>query len=394
MTCYFRLITLFLGACITLSGCSTDKKNEQQTPKAPPPLPVETITVQKEKVPIWLEYTGKTEATQRIDVRARVSGTLEQVLFKDGEAVSKGQKLFTIEKDTYQAAVDQAKAKLEHDQASLSLAITDVERYKPLVAKDLAPRATLDQYKAKVNELQAIIKSDHAAIREAELTLSYTDVVAPASGRAGRRQVDIGNIVGYGEQTLLTTIIFDDPMYAYFNPSEEDFQIMRQHKTEQVMPAKIRIPDNRSNLITREAYSGKVDFGDNRVDRMTGTITMRAIVSNKQHDLLEGTFVYVNVFVTDKASFLMIPPGIVLEDQQGSFVYVVDKNGKAERKNIKRGFESRFYLAVNEGLEDGSRVIISGLQKVSPGRAVTARDVTETKGVQAVMKQQDMDGEQ
>ena len=394
MTAYCKFITLSLGLCITLSGCSSDKKAEQQPPQAPPPLTVETIIVKKEPVPIWLEYTGKTEATQRIDVRARVSGTLEQVLFKDGEAVSKGQKLFTIEKATYQAAVDQAKAKLEHDQASLSLAKTDVERYTPLVAKDLAPRATLDQYKAKVNELQAILKSDRAAIREAELTLSYTDVLAPASGRASRRQVDIGNIVGYGEQTLLTTIIFDDPMYAYFNPSEEDFQIMRQHKSGQVMKAKIRIPDTRSNLIQREAYDGEVDFGDNRVDRMTGTITMRAIVPNKEHDLLEGTFVYVNVFVTDQASFLMVPPGIVLEDQQGSFVYVVDENGKAERRNITRGFESRLYLAVKKGLEDGSQIIISGLQKVSSGRKVTAKDVTGTKGVQAVMKQQNMDGEQ
>lgn len=388
MPCKLQFLTFCFSIFITLSACSSDKKEEPQAPKAPPPLAVEVITVQKEQVPIWLEYTGKTEATQRIEVRARVSGILEQVLFKDGEFVEKGQKLFVIEKTSYQAAVDQALAKLEHDKASLNLAVTDVNRYKPLVEKDLAPRATLDQYIAKADELRALIKSDQAAIREAELNLSYTDVLAPVSGRVGRKQVDVGNIVGYSDRTLLTTIIFDDPMYAYFNPSEEEFQIMRQHKSVDIMPAKVRVPDNRGHLVEREAYSGQVDFGDNRVDRMTGTITMRAIVPNTEHDLLEGTFVYVDVFVSDEAKFTMVPPSVVMEDQQGSFLYIVNGNNKAERVNVKRGFEGRLYLQITEGLQDGTRVIISGLQKVSQGRDVKATDVTDTKGVMAIMRQQ------
>lgn len=391
MTCKSQLLTLCLGVFLALSACSNDKKEEQQAPlQAPPPLPVESIIVKKEQVPIWLEYTGKTEATQRIEVRARVSGVLEKILFEDGDYVEKGQQLFTIEKTSYQAALDQALAVVEQDRASLKLAVTDVQRYKPLVLKDLAPQATLDQYIAKADELRARIKSDQADVREAELKLSYTDVLAPKSGRVGRRQVDIGNIVGYGEQTLLTTIIFDDPMYAYFNPSEEEFQIMRQHKSVDIMPAKVHVPDNRGHLVKRQEYKGQVDFGDNRVDRMTGTITMRAIVGNSEHDLLEGTFVYVDVFVSDLAKFTMVPPDIVMEDQQGSFVYTIDETNKARRANVKRGFESRFYLQITDGLKDGTRVIISGLQKVSEGREVSATDATATKGVMAVMKQQQM----
>ncbi len=386
-----QFLTLCFGILFTLTACSTDKKDaEQAPPKAPPPLPVETVTVQKEAVPIWLEYTGKTEATQRIEVRARVSGILEKVLFEDGDYVEKGQQLFSIEKTSYQAALDQALAVVEQDRASLKLAVTDVKRYKPLVKKDLAPQATLDQYVAKADELRARIKSDQAVVREAELRLSYTDVRAPNPGRIGRRQVDIGNIVGYGEQTLLTTIIFDDPMYAYFNPSEEEFQVMRQHKSVDIMPANIRVPDTRVHLVKREAFKGKVDFGDNRVDRMTGTITMRAIVGNSEHDLLEGTFVYVDVFVTDKAKFIMIPPGVVLEDQQGSFLYIVTNENKAKRINVKRGFESRFYVQITDGLQDGEKVIISGLQKISEGRALTVTDVTKEKSVLAVMQQQKM----
>ncbi len=390
MTSRSYFIPLCFLLLFSVAACSSDTEEQQQPPPPPPPLQVKTITLQSEQVPIWLEYTGKTEASKRIEVRARVPGILEQVLFADGDFVEKGQKLFVIEKTSYQARLDQARALLEQDRASLRLAETDVQRYRPLVEKDLAPRATLDQYMAKADELRAKLKSDQAAIREAELTLSYTDVLAPQSGRASRRNVDVGNIVGYGEQTLLTTIIFDDPMYAYFNPSEEEFQIMRQHKSVDIMPAKVRIPDNRGRIVKREEYSGKVDFGDNRVDRMTGTITMRAVVSNARHDLLEGTFVYVSVFITDQANFIMIPPGVVLEDQQGSFVYILDADSKAKRANITRGFENRFYLQVREGLKSGDTLIISGLQNLREGRAIAATDVTKSKGVLAVMKQQKM----
>ena len=385
-----NLLALCFAVSLTLSACSTDKNEEQTPPQAPPPLPLEFITVQKEQVPVWLEYTGKTEATQRIEVRARVSGILEKILFEDGDYVEKGQQLFAIEKTSYQAALDQALAIVEQDRASLKLVVTDIQRYKPLVEKDLAPQATLDQYMAKADELRARIKADQATVRETELRLSYTDVIAPKPGRIGRRQVDIGNIVGYGEQTLLTTIIFDDPMYAYFNPSEEEFQIMRQHKSVDVMPAKVRVPDNKTHLVQRQEYDGEVNFGDNRVDHMTGTITMRAIVDNNKHNLLEGTFVYVNVFVSDQAKFTMVPPAIVMEDQRGSFVYTIDKDDKAKRADVKRGFESRLYLQITEGLEDGSRVIVTGLQKISEGRKISPIDVTDTKGVAAVMKQQKM----
>ncbi len=385
-----KFLILCFGIFLLLSACSPDQKEEQTAPPPLPPVPVEFITVQKEKVPIWLEYTGKTKATQHIEIRVRVSGILENILFEDGDYVEKGQQLFTIEKASYQSALDQALAVVEQDRALLKLVVTDIQRYTPLVKKDLAPQATLDQYMAKADELRARIKSDQTGVREAELRLSYTDILAPKSGRIGRRQVDIGNIVGYGEQTLLTTIIFDDPMYAYFNPSEEEFQIMRQHKSVDLMPAKVRVPDNKTNLVKRQAFNGKVTFGDNRVDNMTGTITMRAIVDNNKHDLLEGTFVYVNVFVSDQVAFTMVPPGIVMEDQRGSFVYTIGKDNKAKRTDVKRGFESRFYLQLAEGLDDGSRVIVTGLQKISEGRNIVPTDVTNTKSVLAVMRQQKM----
>ena len=388
----FRMFILVVfSTSLLLSSCSEEQKEETPVErKAPPPLAVEAITVSNESVPLWISFTGRTEATKRVEVRARVSGRLDQVLFTEGDYVSEKDTLFVIEKDSYEAALAQAKAQLQKDQASLKLARADVERYRPLVAEDLAPRATLEQYEAREAELIAAIKADEAAIKDAELNLSYTDVVAPISGRVSRKLVDIGNIVGYNEQTVLTTIVSDDPMYAYFNPTETQFQAMRIYKSRDQMPAMVTVSEDRQGLVQREPLKGEVDFSDNRVDNNTGTISMRAQVANNDHSLLEGTFVYVEVMITDQASFMLIPPGVVQEDQQGSYVYVLDENNSAKRVNIKSGYESRYYMIVTEGLEGGEKVIISGFAKLRPGIPLDPKDVTETKGVKATLKKQGM----
>ncbi len=386
------LVLLFLF--FITAGCSNDQDNIQSEKKEkkpePPPLPVEVIVVQKEKVPIWIEYTGKTKASQEVEVRARVAGRLEAAFFNEGNYVEKGKKLFSIEKTTYEAAVSGAKARLEGDQASMKMARADVDRYKPLVAEGLAPRVTLEQHRVRVMELAAAIKADRAALREAELNLQYTDVIAPISGRIGRINIDVGNIVGYGDKTLLTTIIADDPMYAYFSPNEEQFQLVKQYRSRAVLDARVTVPDSFRKMLDRKPLKGVVDFNDNRVDGMTGTITMRAKVDNPDHNLMEGTFVYVDLFVTDQAEFIMIPPGIVLDDQRGSFVYTVDDKGTAKRVDISRGLETRNYLAVTDGLKGGEKVILSGLAKIRPGLRVDPTDVTESRGVIAILRKQGM----
>lgn len=388
-----RFVYLLLGCVlIVVGGCSEEDKTKQSSAQAQkrPPLAVETVTVKNEKIPVWIEYTGKTEASKRVEVRARVSGRLEKVFFREGEYVEKGQKLFELEKTSYEADLEQAKAKLQGDLASLKLARADVARYVPLVKEGLAPRVTLEQNEARAKELEALIRSDKAKVKDAELNLSYTSVVAPIGGRVGKMDVDLGNIVGYTEKTLLTTIVFDNPMYAYFNPSEEQYQLMLQFRSKQVLDAQVRVPSTVQKILNRKPYTGVVDFRDNRVDRMTSTITMRAAVDNENHDLLEGTFVYVDVFITDERSFLMVPPSVVLEDQLGSFVYVVEGTEKIKRIDIERGYEGRDYLIVDSGLKDGDRVIISGFAKLRPESTIAPKDVTETKGVMAIMKAKEM----
>ena len=375
---------------LPIAGFCKDKKAAMAPEK--PALPVEVIVVKKEPIPIWLEFTGKTEASKRVEVRARVTGVLEKVLFKEGALVKKGEPLFEIEKESYQDDLRQAQAKRKRDQATLDLATANVKRFEPLVAEGLAPRLTLEEYQAKRNELLATLEGNDAVIRTAKLNLSYTTVRAPISGLISRLQVDVGNVVGFGEKTVLTTMVSDDPMYAYFRPTEEEFQIMRKFASKEVLDARVRVPSQLS-VIKREPFTGKVDFADNRIDSMTGTITKRVSVANPEHQLLEGTFVYAEIFLTDQISFLMVPPHVVLEDQQGSFLYVVDEKNQAQRINVNRGFEGRHYLEIKEGLDDGAQVIISALTKLRPGMSVTAKDTTATKGVMAIMQRAKMSGE-
>jgi RND family efflux transporter MFP subunit len=268
-----------------------------------------------------------------------------------------------------------------------------VNRYKPLVAEGLAPRATLEQYQARMNEYIAVVEADDAGIRDAELNLSYTDVIAPISGRISHLHVDVGNIVGFGEKTLLTTMVSDDPMYAYFSPTEEDFQIMRKYGSQDALHALVRIP-SKSEYLKRKPFKGEINFRDNKVDAMTGTITMRATVDNTEHDLLEGTFVYVEVFVSDEYPFMVVPPQVVLEDQQGSFLYVVDQSSKTKRVAVKRGYENRYYLQIVEGLNDGDKIIISSIPKLRPEMKVEGKDVTAEKGVLTAMKKEQIVREQ
>lgn len=376
-----NLTTIILT--LSVSGFAKDK------PKLPPverpALKVETIIVKKEPIPIWLEFTGKTEASKRVEVRARVTGILEEVLFQEGAFVEKGVPLFEIEKSSYLDDLHQAQARRKRDRATLDLATANVKRFEPLVAEGLAPRITLEEYQAKKNELIATVEADDAGIRTAKLNLSYTTVRAPISGRVSRLNVDIGNVVGFGEKTVLTTMLSDDPLYIYFHPTEEEFQFIRTFASKKVLDARVKV-QSQSRILTRKTFSGMVDFTDNRIDPMTGTITMRAVVANPEQKLLEGTFVYTNIFVTDQQPLLMIPQSCVLEDQLGSFIYVVDEKNQAQRINVKRGYEGRQFLEITDGLEDGQKVIISSLTKLRPEKPVIPQDVTSTRGLRAVMK--------
>jgi len=378
------LTTILLSSLILFTACSKEK--QQQAKKELPPLQVNTVTLKKEPVPIWKQYTGMTKASSAQEVKARVAGILKKIYFEDGARVIKGQKLFMIEQDQYIAARDAARAKKAQDEASLRLAEADVARYAPLVEEGLAPRATLEQYQAQRAGLQAAIAGDIAEIKKAQLELDYTMVRAPISGTTSVRRVDIGNLVGQGESTLLTTIVSTDPIYAYFSPSQKDVRMFQKYRNKDKPDAFINVPGS----IDEIRLDGFVDFSNNIVDPLTSTITMRATIDNKEGKVLPGTFVYINLFINDKYKFLMIPPEVIFNDQLGSFVYIVDKNSTIKRADITTDYSSKYYVSVKDGLKDGDRLIVSALVKLKPGRKVTPTDTTQTQGIKAVLEKNNL----
>ena len=369
-----------LISSLLLVACSNEKPI--QVKKEIPPLPVNIIIMKKEAVPIWKQYTGMTKASSEQDVKARVSGILEEIYFKDGEYVTKGQKLFKIQQSEYLAILNAAKAQKQQHQASLALATADVNRYAPLVKEGLAPRATLEQYQAQRASLKAAIAGDRAKIQSARLQLGYTIITAPISGRVSARRIDIGNLVGHGESTLLTTIMSIDPIYAYFSPSQDDVRLFHRYRNKEKPDVFIEVKGSIEDI----RLNGFVDFANNEVDHLTSTITMRATLENNDSKVLPGTFVYVNLFINDKYEFIMIPPEIIFSDQLGKFVYIVDENSKAKRVDIKTGYSTKYYVSVEEGLKDGDRVIASALVKLKQGRVLTPKDTTSTLGIQAILK--------
>jgi len=371
-----------------LSGCG--KEEEKAAVKAPPPLAVNTVTVNRKQFPLWVQFTGMTKAVSDQEIRARVSGRLEKRYFEDGAYVKKGDKLFLIEPAQYQSNLDAARSKKMRDEAALALARADVKRYQPLVKEGLAARSTLEQYEAKRDSLLAAISADEAAIRNAELELSYTLITAPISGQVSSRKVDVGNLVGYGESTILTTIVQTDQIYAYFSPPEKYVQKIYRYKSRENLPAFIEVRGQGDDIFKRKRLNGFVDFSNNKVDPLTSTVTMRATINNEEHSLYPGTFVYVNVFITDQFNFTMVPPQAILEDQLGKFVYTVDTNNTAKRTAVKPVISARYYVSVSKGLKDGDKVLISGLVKVKEGRSLTPKDVTETEGVEAIMIKHDL----
>lgn len=368
-----------------LSGCGDEKKTA--APKAPPPLSVETVTVQKKKFPVWVQYTGITKAVSDQEIRARVAGRLEKRFFEDGATVKKGDKLFLIEQSQYQSNLDAAISRKEKDLAALALSKADVRRYQPLVKEGLAARSTLEQYEAKRDALIASIGADDAAIRNAELELSYTLITAPISGQVSARRVDVGNLVGYGESTLLTTIVQTDKIYTYFSPSESDTQMIYKFRSRKDLPAFIEVRGQGEDIFKRKRLDGFVDFSNNIVDPLTSTVSMRATIENPDQSVYPGTFVYINVFITDEVSFIMVPPQAIFEDQLGKFVYTVDANNTARRTSVKTTLSSRHYTSISSGLKDHARVVISGLVKVKDGRLLAPEDMTGSKGISAVMKE-------
>ena len=343
---------------------------------APPAAPPVTVAAPLSRlVPQWEEHTARIEPSARVEVRPRVSGQVAQVHFTDGALVRAGDLLFTLDQRPFKIAVESARAELARAEARLFLAEQQVHRYTPLVQQRFAPESEMDTRRSALREAQAGLAAARAALRQAELDLEFSEVRAPRPGRVSDRRVDAGNLVQQG-QTLMTTLLALDPVYAVFDASEAQHLRFARAARGGTRPAnggkaggaavQLRLLDE-----TEFSHEGRLDFVDSAFDPRSGTIRNRAVVPNPDLFLTPGSFARLRLSVGD-ASALMVPDAAVVADQSGRMVLTVTPDGTVAPRPVQLGPLVEGLRVVRAGLTPEDRVIIAGLHRARPGARVTA----------------------
>jgi len=360
-------VTLFI-----LPGC---KKSNSFVP--PPPPQVEVAHPIIASVTPFLEFTGNTQAYRTVELKARVEGFLEKVLLHEGDLVKEGQLLFQIQHDIYEAKLAQAQAEVLGNKAKLMHSETEFRRFSGLLKENAAPQTDVDRWHYERDADKAGLMSAEAEVTLAKLNLSYTQVVAPFNGIAGRRMKDPGNLVGASENTVLAEVNQIDPIYVYFSISEQDLLRVQARKSEtqaQSDMAKGRVPQIPVSLglADEEGYphDGVLDFAGIRVDSTTGTLLLRAIFPNPNYRVLPGLYARVRASIANPEPELLLPREVVAYDQLGSYVLTIDEKNIVQRKSVQTGAHKDKLVAIIDGVNQSDWVIINGLITAIPGKTV------------------------
>jgi RND family efflux transporter MFP subunit len=370
-----RATCVTAALCLTLSWALIAVLAEARAQGGPPAPAVVVATPVSKRIVQWDEFTGRFEAVQRVEVRPRVSGYIAEINFTDGAIVAKGDPLFTIDPRPYEIAVEQARADVVRTEAEVVRASADFVRAQELVKTSAGTVQQLDQRRAELDVDRAQQMSAAASLRNAELNLEWTRVVAPISGRISDRKVDVGNLVsGTGDATLLTTIVTLDPIHFVFEASEADYvhyarlsrQGQRPSSRDVPNPVQVRLTDE-----TEWTHTGRMNFVDNEVNARSGTIRGRAIFDNKDHFFAPGTFGRLRLF-GGYMDVLLVPDASIVSDQARKMMYVVGADNKVVAKPVTFAGLTLGLRAITSGLAPDDRVIIGGLANpfVRPGASV------------------------
>jgi len=370
--CLLTLLILLIGSLFT--GCG---KHAQP---APPPPVVSVVQPVEREVVEWDEYIGRLESPATVEIRARVSGYLDKVHFKEGKPVKKGDLLVTIDPRPYQAEFDRADAEYERTQSQAELAKNDFERAKRLILTKAISDEDLDTKAKNYSTILAAVRSAKAAADLARLNLGFTEIRAPIDGRISSALITEGNLVSGGVSgagaSLLTTLVSLDPLYCYGSADERAIlkyiRLSREGKRDSArdfdIPAEMQLADE-----TGFPHKGHMDFVDNRVDPSTGTLRARGVFPNPDHSLSPGFFARLRIPGSGKYPALLIPDRALGSDQAQKFVYVVNSEKKVEFRPVKIGPMIDGLRVVKEGLKPGQQIIAEGLLRVRPGIVVEAK---------------------
>ena len=339
---------------------------------------VSTETVSTEDVEIYGEYPGSIRAQQFVEVRARVEGYLEKMLFEEGTYVEKNQVLFIIDPRQYKATVDRAKAVLARNKAMELKAERDLERIRPLYDQKAASQLALDNAIASDASAKAEVQMSEADLRQDELALSYTTVRSPISGYISERHVDIGTLVGPGGQSLLANIVKSDTVLVEFKMTDLDYQVSKARNVNIGQKDSLRKWDPYVTITLADKsvykYRGLVDFADPQVDSKSGTFSVRAELPNPDRELLPGQFTNVTLLLDVREDAVVVPTKAVEIEKDGAYIFVLRNDDIVERRFIELGPETGNKVVVERGLLPGEQIVVEGFHKLSHGMKARRAD--------------------
>ena len=367
-----------LGLLFMLFGCS-----KEQSKGVPPLLEVEVSKPLVQEITEWDEYTGKLDAVETVEIRPRVSGYLQSINFTDGAIVQKGDLLFVIDPRPYLAVQNAAQAEVERITSQLELAKGNAGRAAQLIKDRAISSETLDTRSKTATQSEAALRAALATLDQAKLNVEFTELRAPISGRISRKLVTVGNLVNGGpggEATLLTTIVSLDPIHCYFDVDEQAYLKYsrlaksgeRPSSREHANPVEISLADEKDF-----PHKGKMDFVDNRIDPLTGTMRGRAILENTDLTLIPGLFVKVRLPGSGKYSATLIPDKSLGNDQSNKIVFVVGQDNTVQPKVVTTGRMLNGLRIIRSGLNQDDRIALSGLQRLRPGTKIKPIEPTK-----------------
>jgi membrane fusion protein (multidrug efflux system) len=413
-----------VGFCIAVMAFTGSGCGQTNVYQAPPPPEVIVVNPVRQAVVSYLEYTGTAQAVEKVELRARVKGFLKEKLFNDGADVEKDQLLFVIDEEPFKILLEQARAKLSEaeaslrkaeqsrgreiaqaqldlDQSQLVLSKLEESRTRNLLSRNASSREDLDRAEATRKKAEAQVAADQANldqansdyeinilaarsslagakanVRNAEIDLGYCRITSPIKGRINSREFDIGNYVGDGQSTVLATVVRSDEIYAWINLSESDLlrvqAMVRQGKRKDYRDAEILIEMGLANE-DGFPHTGRIDYTDPTVDPGTGTIRVRGLFENSNEKITPGLFVRVRMPIDQREDALLVPDRALSSDQIGSFLLIVDKDNKVERRDVKLGTEVKGMRVIEGKLDPEERVVVDGLLRARPGIVVAPK---------------------